>query len=158
RVVGVVGRIALPDQLDDLVVAGRVHELVDADVDGRAGALAGAVGELLLGHHHVPLVGKARDGLVRDLDVVEAGRAHLLAQHRRTHGGGAHARIAGEDDLPDRAGVAGGVGRGGRTRARGACRAGAGERARDGGLLALHLLHLGGGGGDVAVVLLADLQ
>src|SRR5699024_3437300 len=33
-----------------------------------------------------------------------------------------------------------------------------GQGAGDGGLLALHLLHLRGGGGDVAVVLLADLE
>src|SRR5690606_4825610 len=134
--------VAAADQVHDLVVAGGVHELVHADVHGGAGALAGAVGELLLRDDDVPLVVQARDRLVGDLDVVEACRAHLLAQHGRAHGGGAHARIAGEDDLRDRAGVAGGVG----------CSSSAGTGVRagqgtgDGGLLALHLLHLGGGG------------
>src|SRR5699024_8426864 len=148
-------RVALLGQLHDLVVARRVHELVHADVHGGAGALAGTVGELLLGDHHVPLVAEARDGLVGDLDVVEAGRPHLLAQHRRAHGGGAHAGVAGEDDPPARAGVAGGVGRRRRT---GAGRARTGQGTGHGGLLALHLLHLGGGGGDVAALLLADLE
>src|SRR5699024_6756691 len=148
-------RVALPDQLHDLVVARRVHELVHADVHGGAGALAGAVGELLLGDHHVPFVAEARDRLVGDLDVVVAGRAHLRAQHRRAHGGGAHSGVAGEDDPLDRSGVAGGVGRRGGTGAGGAR---TGQGAGDGGLLALHLLHLRGGGGDVAVLLLADLE
>src|SRR5699024_11303494 len=47
------------------------------------------------------------------------------------------------------------VGRRGGTGAGGAR---TGQGAGDGGLLALHLLHLGGGGGDVAVLLLADLE
>ena len=45
----------------------------------------------------------ALDRGVHHLDL-EAGLLDLVPEHRGAHGGGAHAGVAGEDDLPDRAG------------------------------------------------------
>src|SRR5215218_3639117 len=109
-------------------------------MDGTGCGGLGAFGQVLVGDHHIVTVLEVGDGGVGDLDVGETGVLDLVAQHRRAHGAGAHAGVAGEDDVLHWSGED--------------ARAGprTGEDGGDRALLALHGFHPRGGGIDVGLV------
>lgn len=97
--------------------------------------------------HQVDIVGEVRNRLVDDGHITEARCLDLAPQDRGTHGRGAHARVAGEDD---RANGLGEHGRATRT---------TGEGRRGDRLLALHRLHVRRRPAEVTLVLgLVGLQ
>ena len=83
------------------VVLRRAHEVVDGDDPGLGRALGGPAGQLMVGDHDLTVPGNLGDGVMDNLDTGDARVLQLVAQHGGTHGGGAHARVAGEDDLLD---------------------------------------------------------
>jgi len=61
-----------PDEVDDLVIARRVHEVVDRDVHGVRRLVPCAVGQLVLRDDQIRRPVEVRDRLVDDGDVLDA--------------------------------------------------------------------------------------
>ena len=72
---------------------------MDGDDPGLGGALGGPAGQLMVGDHNLAVPGDLRYRVVDNLNAGDARVLQLVAQHGGAHGGGAHASVAGEDDL-----------------------------------------------------------
>src|SRR4029453_5786334 len=99
---GAFGGVGVLDLFHDLVVFGAAHEVGHRDVLGAGSPVPGPQGQVLVGHHQVVAVIEVGDGPIDAGDVLEAGLLELVAQHRRPHRRGPHARVTGEHDLADR--------------------------------------------------------
>ena len=107
------GGTALPgvqQLLHQGVVLRRAHEVLDGDDPGLGSPLGGPAGELVVGDDDLAVAGNLAHGVVDDLNVGDARVLELVADHGGPHGGGAHARVAGKDDLPHVLGADGSAG------------------------------------------------
>src|SRR3954468_16991640 len=149
--------------LDDRVVLGAAHEVVDGDVLGRGGHALRPLRQILVGDDEVDVVVEVPDRLVGDGDVIEPRLLDLVAEHRGTHRARAHAGVAGEDDGVDRLpvrpglvllldGLPVGLDLGGLVALV------TGQNTGDRALLALHGLHRGRGLGQIGGLLAAGLE
>ena len=81
------------------IILRRAHKILDRNDPGLRRPLSRPPGQLMVGDHDLAVGGNLGDGVMDDFNAGDPRVLELVSQHRRAHGGGAHARIAGKDDL-----------------------------------------------------------